>query len=105
MLTRSNIYVPVRSYQELVNLAYSPLGALTKGNQADKEPDSIGQSAERLKLGDRDGMKPQVVASPRPVQGNSGLPADPYVTGMRQAARRTVAKWHHEHPEAAAARF
>jgi hypothetical protein len=40
------------SYQELApEFNVQPLGALTKGNQADKEPDSIGQSAERLKLG------------------------------------------------------
>jgi hypothetical protein len=58
VLTRRNIYVPVMSYQELApEFDVQPLGALTKGNQADKEPDSIGQSAERLKLGDRDGMK------------------------------------------------
>jgi hypothetical protein len=40
------------SYQELApEFNVQPLGSLTKGNQADKEPDSIGQSAERLKLG------------------------------------------------------
>jgi type III secretion protein V len=52
LLTRSSIYVPVMSYQELApEFNVQPLGSLTKGNQADKEPDSIGQSAERLKLG------------------------------------------------------
>ena len=52
LLTRSNIYVPVMSYQELApEFNVQPLGALTKDNQAGKEPDSIGQSAERLKLG------------------------------------------------------
>jgi type III secretion protein V len=56
LLTRSNIYVPVMSYQELApEFNVQPLGSLTKGNQADKEPDSIGQSAERLKLGDGTG--------------------------------------------------
>jgi type III secretion protein V len=52
LLTRSNIYVPVMSYQELApEFNVQPLGSLTKGNQAGKEPDSIGQSAEPLKLG------------------------------------------------------
>jgi type III secretion protein V len=52
LLTRSNIYVPVMSYQELApEFNVQPLGSLTKSNQADKEPDSIGQSAEQLKLG------------------------------------------------------
>jgi len=51
LLTRSNIYVPVMSYQELApEFNVQPLGALTKGDQAGKEPDSIGQSAERLKV-------------------------------------------------------
>jgi len=49
LLTRSNIYVPVMSYQELApEFNVQPLGSLTKGNQADN---SIGESAERLKLG------------------------------------------------------
>jgi type III secretion protein V len=53
LLTRSNIYVPVMSYQELApEFNVQPLGSLTKGSQAEKEGlDSIGQSAERLKLG------------------------------------------------------
>jgi type III secretion protein V len=53
LLTRSNIYVPVMSYQELASeFNVQPLGSLTKGNQAEKEGlDGIGQSAERLKLG------------------------------------------------------
>ena len=53
LLTRSNIYVPVMSYQELApEFNVQPLGSLTKGNQAEKEGlDSIGQSAERVKLG------------------------------------------------------
>ena len=57
LLTRSNIYVPVMSYQELApEFNVQPLGALTKDNQAQKEGlDSIGQSAERLKLGARAG--------------------------------------------------
>jgi type III secretion protein V len=55
LLTRSNIYVPVMSYQELApEFNVQPLGALTKDNQAEKEGlDSIGRSAERLKLGAR----------------------------------------------------
>ena len=49
LLTRSNIYVPVMSYQELApEFNVQPLGSLTKGNQAEN---SIGESAERLKLG------------------------------------------------------
>jgi len=49
LLTRSNIYVPVMSYQELApEFNVQPLGSLTKGDQADN---SIGESAERLKLG------------------------------------------------------
>src|SRR5215468_4005542 len=57
LLTRSNIFVPVMSYQELApEFNVQPLGALTKDNQAGKEvPDSIGQSAERLKLGAKAG--------------------------------------------------
>jgi len=57
LLTRSNIYVPVMSYQELApEFNVQPLGALTKDNQAEKGvPDSIGQSAERLKLGAKAG--------------------------------------------------
>ena len=57
LLTRSNIYVPVMSYQELApEFNVQPLGALTKDNQAEKEGlDRIGQSAERLKLGARAG--------------------------------------------------
>jgi type III secretion protein V len=53
LLTRSNIYVPVMSYQELApEFNVQPLGSLTKGSQAEKDGlDSIGQSAERLKLG------------------------------------------------------
>ena len=54
LLTRSNIHVPVLSYQELApEFNVQPLGALTKGSQPEKEvPDAIGQSAERhLKLG------------------------------------------------------
>ena len=54
LLTRSNIYVPVLSYQELApEFNVQPLGALTKGSQPEKEaPDAVGQSAEqRLKLG------------------------------------------------------
>ena len=53
LLTRSNIYVPVMSYQELApEFNVQPLGALTKDNQAEKEGlDSLGQSAGRLKLG------------------------------------------------------
>ena len=52
LLTRSNIYVPVMSYQELApEFNVQPLGSLTKGNQAEEGLDSIGQSAERLKLG------------------------------------------------------
>lgn len=51
LLTRSNIYVPVMSYQELApEFNVQPLGSLTKGNQAEGL-DGIGQSAERLKLG------------------------------------------------------
>jgi type III secretion protein V len=49
LLTRSNIYVPVMSYQELApEFNVQPLGSLTKGNQAEN---SVGESAERLKLG------------------------------------------------------
>jgi type III secretion protein V len=49
LLTRSNIYVPVMSYQELApEFNVQPLGSLTKGDQAEN---SIGESAERLKLG------------------------------------------------------
>jgi type III secretion protein V len=49
LLTRSNIYVPVMSYQELApEFNVQPLGSLTKGNQAEN---SIGESAEPLKLG------------------------------------------------------
>jgi type III secretion protein V len=49
LLTRSNIYVPVMSYQELApEFNVQPLGSLTKGDQAEI---SIGESAERLKLG------------------------------------------------------
>jgi len=49
LLTRSNIYVPVMSYQELApEFNVQPLGSLTKGNEAEN---SIGESAERLKLG------------------------------------------------------
>ena len=53
LLTRSNIHVPVMSYQELApEFNVQPLGSLTKGNQAEKEGlDSIGQSAAQLKLG------------------------------------------------------
>ena len=53
LLTRSNIYVPIMSYQELApEFNVQPLGSLTKGSQAEKEGvDSIGQSAQRLKLG------------------------------------------------------
>ena len=53
LLTRSNIYVPVMSYQELApEFNVQPLGSLTKGNQVENEGlDGIGQSSERLKLG------------------------------------------------------
>jgi len=54
VLTRSNIYVPVMSYQELApEFNVQPLGALAKPSQAEKDTDSdsIGQSQERLKLG------------------------------------------------------
>jgi type III secretion protein V len=52
LLTRSNIYVPVMSYQELApEFNVQPLGDLAKARQAEKEPDSVGQSAEPLKLG------------------------------------------------------
>ncbi len=53
LLTRSNIHVPVMSYQELApEFNVQPLGSLTKDNQAEKEGlDSPGQSAARLKLG------------------------------------------------------
>jgi len=52
LLTRSNIYVPVMSYQELApEFNVQPLGALAKPNQAEKDTDSVGQSQERLKLG------------------------------------------------------
>ena len=51
LLTRSNIYVSVMSYQELApDFNVQPLGSLTKSNQADNNPDSTGQSAEPLKL-------------------------------------------------------
>jgi type III secretion protein V len=51
LLTRSNIYVSVMSYQELApDFNVQPLGSLTKGDQADKNPDSTGQSAEPLQL-------------------------------------------------------
>ncbi|WKA30048.1 type III secretion system export apparatus subunit SctV [Bradyrhizobium roseum] len=51
LLTRSNIYVPVMSYQELAaEFNVQPLGSLTKGSQAEEGFDSVGQSAERLKL-------------------------------------------------------
>ena len=52
LLTRSNIHVPVLSYQELVpEFNVQPLGALTKGTKTEAA-DTIGQSAERhLKLG------------------------------------------------------
>jgi type III secretion protein V len=51
LLTRSNIHVPVLSYQELApEFSVQPLGALTKGTEKEV-PDSIGQSAEPLKLG------------------------------------------------------
>jgi type III secretion protein V len=54
LLTRSNIHVPVLSYQELVpEFNVQPLGALTKGSQPEnKASDAVGQSAEQhLKLG------------------------------------------------------
>jgi type III secretion protein V len=52
LLTRSNIYVPVMSYQELApEFNVQPLGSLAKGSQAEEGLDSVGQSAERLKLG------------------------------------------------------
>jgi type III secretion protein V len=53
LLARSNIYVPVMSYQELApEFNVQPLGSLTKGNQVEQDaPDSVGQSAEQLKLG------------------------------------------------------
>jgi type III secretion protein V len=53
LLARSNIYVPVMSYQELApEFNVQPLGSLTKGNQVEKDaPESIGQSADQLKLG------------------------------------------------------
>jgi len=52
LLTRSNIYVPVMSYQELApEFNVQPLGSLTKGNQEKEGLDSLGQSGERLKLG------------------------------------------------------
>ena len=53
LLARSNIYVPVMSYQELApEFNVQPLGALTKGDQAEQlAPDGSGQSAEPLKLG------------------------------------------------------
>ena len=48
LLTRQYL-VPVMSYQELApEFNVQPLGSLTKGNQAEN---SIGESAERLKLG------------------------------------------------------
>jgi type III secretion protein V len=51
LLTRSNIYVPVMSYQELApEFNVQPLGSLTKG-QGEEGLDGVGQSAERLKLG------------------------------------------------------
>jgi type III secretion protein V len=57
LLSRSNIFVPVMSYQELApEFNVQPLGSLTKGDQAEKAGlDSIGQSADRLKLGARAG--------------------------------------------------
>jgi type III secretion protein V len=56
LLTRSNIYVPVMSYQELApEFNVQPLGSLTKGDQEKEGLDGIGQSAERLKLGARAG--------------------------------------------------
>ena len=52
LLTRSNIFVPVMSYQELApEFNVQPLGSLTKGSQAEEGLDGIGQSSERLKLG------------------------------------------------------
>jgi type III secretion protein V len=53
LLARSNIYVPVMSYQELApEFNVQPLGSLTKGNQMEKDaPESVGQSADQLKLG------------------------------------------------------
>ena len=53
LLARSNIYLPVMSYQELApEFNVQPLGALTKGDQAEQlAPDGSGQSAEPLKLG------------------------------------------------------
>ena len=52
LLTRSNIYVPVMSYQELApEFNVQPLGSLTKGNQEKEGLDGISQSTERLKLG------------------------------------------------------
>jgi type III secretion protein V len=52
LLTRSNIYVPVMSYQELApEFNVQPLGSLTKGNQEKEALDGVGQSGERLKLG------------------------------------------------------
>jgi len=53
LLTRSNIHVPVMSYQELApEFNVQPLGSLTKGGQVENEgPDSIGQPEKRLKLG------------------------------------------------------
>jgi type III secretion protein V len=52
LLTRSNIYVPVMSYQELApEFNVQPLGSLTKGNQEKEALDGVGQSGGRLKLG------------------------------------------------------
>jgi type III secretion protein V len=52
LLTRSNIYVPVMSYQELApEFNVQPLGSLTKGNQEKEALDGVSQSGERLKLG------------------------------------------------------
>ncbi len=52
LLTRSNIYVPVMSYQELApEFNVQPLGSLSKGNQEKEGAASLGQSPERLKLG------------------------------------------------------
>ena len=52
LLTRSNIYVPVMSYQELApEFNVQPLGSLTKGSQEKEGLDNLGQPSERLKLG------------------------------------------------------
>jgi type III secretion protein V len=51
LLTRSNIFVPVMSYQELApEFHVQPLGSPTKAEADKGVPDSSGQSA-RLKLG------------------------------------------------------